>query len=84
MIWAIWAMELTAIALTGAACTFGALAWRNRRRAARQPQPYPKRMLVIPGPKITADDWDGGHLKPGVMDRFEGELEALVDRLRSL
>lgn len=57
--------------------------WFTLRRASKT-APLPKSMLVIPGPSITADDWDGPNLKPGVIDRFETDLAALIDRLRSL
>lgn len=40
--------------------------------------------LTIEGPSITADDWDGPNLKPGVLERFDAQLAAMVDHLRSL
>lgn len=56
----------------------------KKRRRAREARQYPRRLLVIPGPSITADDWDGPNLKPGVIERFDAELGALIDRLKSL
>lgn len=68
----------------------GGVAWAvslfrpRRRRRPRPPSPYPRRLLVIPGPSIGPDDWDGPNLKPGVIERFDAELMALIDRLKSL
>lgn len=51
---------------------------------ARLPEDHPRRRVFIEGPRITADDWDGPNLKPGVLERFDAELAAMVDHLRSL